>query len=316
MATQRTPLKTDLKEKGNSEMSQADTDPETDTNTRSRRAKRRAVYSPEVLNSIKLDSTLNSFKLDITEHMTQLFTTFQANQDAKFSTLMTDINVIKQEVKEIRYFNEETEKKINVLSSHYENVLMKSTTLESDYEGNCAKIKHLENKIEDINRQSCAYKIEMRNIPSKSQESTQDLLQIIDAVLKTLKIDAQPTEIRNVRRLPGKPDAPRPIVLELATSTLRNRIIQEARNFNKSNTTQKLNTSHLLIAGSPKPVYIGENLTYRAKGLFFRAREYAKQNNYVFCWTSNGQVYLRKEEGSKSLIVKDEDQLQNLEKGA
>lgn len=316
MSTQRTPPKLDLMETAKSGKSHSETDQETDTSSSSRRLKRRALRSPELINSFKLDSTLNSFKLDITEHMTHLFTAFQANQDAKFSTLMTDINVIKQEVKEIRLFNEETEKKINVLSSHYDSVSLKTTKLANDSEQNSIKIKYLENKIEDLNRQSCAYKIEVRNIPSKSQESAEELLQIVDSVLKTLKIDAQPTEIRNARRLPGKPDAPRPIVLELATSTLKNRIIQEARNFNKSNSTQKLSTSHLSIAGSPRPVYIGENLTYKAKGLFFRAREHAKQNNYVFCWTSNGQVYLRKEEGSKSIIVKDEDQLLNLERSA
>lgn len=306
--TKRTPPK--------AELSQTETEPESDGITNTIRYKRRALRSPELINSFKLESTLSSFETRITEHMTQLFTSFQQNQDVKLSALMTDINDIKQEVQEIIKYKEETDKKINVLTSDYKQVSVNTTKLAHELEASSAKVKHLENQIEDLNRQSCAYKLEVRNIPSEAQESAKDLFIITENLLKTLKIEALPTEIRSVRRLPGKQDAPRPIVLELNTADLKRRIIHEAKNFNKTNNEAKLSTSHLSIAGTPRPVYISEYLTYKAKGLFYKAREHAKRNNYAFCWTSNGLIYLRKEEGSKSIIIKDEVQLQYIEHSA
>lgn len=312
----RTPVKSDTMEKEETRPSVSDTEQESEPNSSSRRLKRRALRSPELINSFKLDSTLNAFKYDISEHITKLFTTFQRSQDAKFTTLMTDINVIKQEVMEIRTSNEETDKKIDDLSSHYENVQAKTTKLGNDLESSKIKIKSLENKLEDLSRQTCAYKLEIRNIPSKERETTGDLSQIIEKLLDTLKIEVQPAEIRNIRRLPGKPDAPRPIVMELATTNIKNKIVQEARNFNKKNSAAKLNTTHLSIMGTPRPIFIGENLTFRAKGLYYKAREYAKANDFAYCWTSEGQVYLRKKEGSNRIFIKDEEQLQDIEQSA
>lgn len=302
----RTPPKTDEMEKVQSEPSRSETDHESDSKVTSRRMKRRR--SPEV----DINTTLNTFQKNFSEHMTKLFTAFQESQDAKFSALMSDVNEIKHEVTEMKKLNTDIENKIEVLTVNYEHVSTKTTKLVSDLQSSAEKIQYLENKVEELNRQSCAYKIEMRNIPSKEQEKSDDVLQLVNDVFKILKVEIQPNDVRSVRRLPGKPDSSRPILIELATSTIKTHIIREARNYNKKNTA-KLNTSLLSCEGLPKPFYIGENLTYKAKGLLYRAREFAKQNNYAFCWTHNGQVLLRKDESAKSTIVKNEEQLKNME---
>lgn len=300
--------------------SQSETDDyEGDTNTSRRIIKRRALRSPELVNSFKIKSTLNTFKNDITEHMTRLFVDFQRSQDEKFTTLLTDVNTIKQEVTEIKKSNELNEKKIEVLTNQYEQVSIKTTKLSIDNEANCNKIKQLENQIEDLHRQTCSYKLEIRNIPSAAKESELDLQLVVLNLLKTLKIQTDHSDIRNARRLPGRPDTPRPIVIEVATMKLKRTILQEHRNFNKVHRTAKLCVSNLAIPGFENvssPVFISEHLTNKTKGLFYKAREYAKNNNYAFCWTSNGQVLLREQEGSKSIVIREEAQLLALERGA
>lgn len=226
---------------------------------------------------------------------------------------MSEINVIKQEVTEIKKYNEKTEQKIETLTAHYEQISLKATKLSNDNAANCSKIKQLEDKIDDLNRQSCAFKLEIRNIPSTERESAHDLHLVVSNLLKTLKIQTQISDIRSIRRLPGRPDVPRPIVIEATTMKMKQNILQEIRNFNKTNRAAKLSTTHLNIPGfenSPRPVYVGEHLTYKTKSLFYKARAFARDNNYAFCWTSNGQVLLRQEEGSKGIVIRDEEQLQ------
>lgn len=291
---------------------QSETELDSECSVSTRRIKRKALRSPELVNSFKLEGTLKAFQSQISEHMSKLFSAFQKDQDDKFSTLMTDVNVIKQEVQDIKASNKETERKLNLLTTQYENVTTKITQLSTDSETYHNKLKTLESKIEFLDKQLCVYKLELRNVPIEPQETPQNLLSKVQSLLDTLEIKTSPSDIRRVTRLPGKPTAPRPIVIEVINSELKRKIIEQARNFNKHNEAGKLNTSHLAIPGTQKPIYIGELLTYKTKELFYKTRELAKQNNYAFCWTSNGQVCLREKEGAKILYIKNEEQLENM----
>lgn len=308
---QHTPPRNTPSDSAHSVPSQSETD-EYEGNITNRRIKRRALRSPELINSFKLEGTLNSFKIDITEHITNLFSAFQKNQDEKLIVLISDMNVIKQDLNEFKAFKIQTENKLEVLATQCKEVITTNTKLLTELDASALKIRQLENRLEDLNRQSCSFKIEIRNVPSKIEESEQDLQMIISNLMKTLNVEILPTDIRQARRLPAKPNLPRTILLELATMKVKKTIIQEYKNYNRKNSKGKLSTSDLPNMESDstsKPVYIGDHLTPRVKTLFYRAREFAKENNYAFCWTANGRVQLREREGIKSIWIRDEEQL-------
>lgn len=57
----------------------------------------------------------------------------------------------------------------------------------------------------------------------------------------------------------------------------------------------KLNTKSIGLPGDRKPIFVDESL----KRLSHQAREFAKRNNYKFCWISNSKILLRKNSETK-----------------
>ena len=56
-------------------------------------------------------------------------------------------------------------------------------------------------------------------------------------------------------------------------------------------------------------IFINENLTYLKKKLFWKSKQKAKEAGFKFFWTMNGNVYVRKLEDDKSILIKNEQDL-------
>lgn len=82
-------------------------------------------------------------------------------------------------------------------------------------------------------------------------------------------------------------------------------------NKNKKN-NEKLNSTHLNLSGPARPIFVSETLTYKTQKLYFLAREFSRLNNYDYCWTSKGMVYLRKSEDAPLIRINAEADLSKL----
>ncbi|KAL4709594.1 hypothetical protein ACJJTC_007325 [Scirpophaga incertulas] len=51
---------------------------------------------------------------------------------------------------------------------------------------------------------------------------------------------------------------------------------------------------------------------YTYKKLFYMSREFAKANNYDFCWVMNGNIFLRRTAAASQILVKSEKTLKDL----
>ncbi|KAG7296271.1 hypothetical protein JYU34_021396 [Plutella xylostella] len=101
------------------------------------------------------------------------------------------------------------------------------------------------------------------------------------------------------------------IIVEISSKLQKDNFIRSVKNFNKGQ-SERLNTSHIKINGPIKQIFVSECLTKKGKRLFYMAREFAKENQYKFCWTLNGRVMLRKNEGAPMIRVDDEKDLTKL----
>ena len=54
---------------------------------------------------------------------------------------------------------------------------------------------------------------------------------------------------------------------------------------------------------SENKIYISENLTATNRGLFKDCLKVKKDLNYIFIWTQNGRIFLRKDSGSPVIMV-------------
>lgn len=152
------------------------------------------------------------------------------------------------------------------------------------------------------NRRSAV--IELRNVPSKEKENNNDLIEIVSNVCKSLQVNLEPTQIRDIYRVQNRQGPSKQVVAELHSVMIKNNILQAVRDFNKGKpTTEKLNTGHIGLRGESVPIYITDRLPASSRQLFYEARKFAKTNEFQYCWSSGGKIFLRKKEGEKSIRI-------------
>ena len=78
-----------------------------------------------------------------------------------------------------------------------------------------------------------------------------------------------------------------------------------------SNRMKAKDISDFLVQGMNK-LYVNENLTQCRKHLFWLAKQKAKELDYKFIWTLNGQIFFREDEKADSLPIRTENNFDNL----
>lgn len=254
--------------------------------------------------------TLRKRKRDAEEFTRQevleMFTSLKKEQDEKFDALMEKVQ---------SGINAHTEQNANIsssiefLSQKYEEAISRINTLEQKIASDEKYIRSLEIKLEAIDRSLHSSSIEVRNVPKKLGETKEDLLNMVKKVGDALNVPIQPGEIRDVYRINTKNETSQPIIANLGTVVLRDKIIASVKSYNNKYKSTKFSTTNLKIEGPVKPIFVSESLTMPAKKLFFQAREFSKLNHFKYCWTSRGKIYLRRTDGTAPIRINQESDL-------
>lgn len=254
------------------------------------------------------------------EEITDMLSVIQLEQDAKFTALMKEQNekftalmrTVQAGISTHTEQNKEIVSSVDFLGQKYEEMVLRVHTIEQEKIADRKYIRSLEDRLEQLERNQHSSSIEVRNVPKKTGETKSDLLKIISSVGNALNISIQPSEVRDVYRINNKNDLNQPIVANLSTVILRDKIIGSVKDYNKKYVSNKFNTANLKLGGPTKPVFVSESLTVKAKKLFFLAREFAKQNNYKYCWPSHGKIYLRRTDGAPLTRINCDSDLESL----
>lgn len=254
----------------------------------------------------KREDDFSTLKLDLQ----RMFETWQIDQNNKHTSLLTSMQEIKEQ-------NEDIRTSIEFISHKYEEMRSKLETLETERETDRKYILTLENKLEIIERRTRQSNLEIRNVSKipknpDSRETKKDLVSVIQNMGNSLNVPLKDTDIRDVFRTNSKTEACKPIVVELCSVLLRDKIIKAVKDYNKTHKNSKFNSTNLMIEGAPKPVYVDEYLTFLTKRLYSITRQFAKTNGYDFCWVSHGVVYLRKTQGTPLFRIEGEGDLDKL----
>lgn len=239
--------------------------------------------------------------------MKNLFSEFKLQQELKLDSLTKVVSEIKKEYSEIR-------KSMEFLSASYDDLIKKMDSVQSECGKNKEHVKLLENKIELLERNSRCTSIEIRNIPKLPSETKPTLYNLVRKAGNKVNCVVRESDIRNIFRVKTRNETQSPIVVEFVTAVIREELLKSTRTYNKSNSNDKLNTSHLDIGGPPRPVYVAESLTNKARRIYYLARELTKERSYAHCWTLNGQVFLRKTDGAPPLRMGSEEDVLLLRK--
>lgn len=251
-------------------------------------------------------SELQEFMID----MRGMFESFKSGIESHLNNLQVAVVNIQSQ-------NTDITNSVQFMSDKHDEIMKRIERLEREKMENSKYIGILEDRIENFERKSRSASIEIRNIPRSKDENKNILCDILMNLGKSLNLKIDRTEIKDIYRTTTTKDQDRPIVVDFCSTLKKEDLILSLKNFNKNRRNEdKLNTTHINFTGNKKSIYISEVLTYKTKRIFYLAREFAKENNYNYCWTSRGIVYLRAKENSPFIRIMDESVLDELKSKA
>lgn len=293
----RTPPKTPTITQSDPDLSSLvhDHDPEA-TNITSRFKRQRAESSSP-------GGTPDDFKAEMRAMMTSL----QNNQTLMFKKLSEDIMEIKTQNTQIQKTNSDIEKCLESIKTNQDKMSSRIDKLENERQGLLNHIYKLEAKINDLDLGSRPSSVELRNVPCAERETANDLLSYITNTGRVIGVNIRPSDIRDTYRLPAQPGKTKIIVTEFTTVSQKNDFLAAVRKYNDSRQKdEKLNSSVIGISGKKCPIYVSEYIAGSGRKLFFQCREFAKTNNFKYCWTVNNKIFIRKNDDSKPIRIDSE----------
>lgn len=157
------------------------------------------------------------------------------------------------------------------------------------------KMKMFADNIEHAKRSKC---VEVQGVPYAKGES---LLEAYRLMTKKLLIDASDQRLDTVYRI----KTTNRIVFRFIQTHFRDQFLSTFRR--GSVTLRDLGFSN------DDRLYINEVLSPDQHSLFFKARQFRKQNNFKYIWTHNQRIFIKKTAEADSIEIKSENTLRSLQ---
>ncbi|CAF4918133.1 unnamed protein product [Pieris macdunnoughi] len=215
------------------------------------------------------------------------------------SSLEASMTYFNAELEKVKADQAEQTKIIGVLKSETESLRATNISLSS-------RLAQMDQHVRSSN-------VEIQCVPENKQEN---LINTVMQLGKVIKCPISETQIHYCSRLAkinNSSPRPRSILVKFNSPRLRDEFLAATSKFNKINREDKLNTSHLGIGANKKAaIYVAEHLTHENKRLHATARSKAKELGYKFVWVRDARIYMRKDEQSSYIYVKDIDLVNKL----
>lgn len=196
---------------------------------------------------------------------------------------------------------EELQRAMSFLSNDYDNLRKTATQQNKSIQVCTNRITELEkqnnylyNEVEklryglnQLDNYGRRFNLEIHNVEESQNE---DVPEILENLAKVIKVQFKPSDIGVAHRLPKAPNSkskrPAPLLVQFTRKDTRN-------NWMASKKKVDVISKNIKEGNSESPIYFNENLSPDTKKLFLEARYFAKLHGY-HCWTSNGNVLVRK----------------------
>lgn len=255
--------------------------------------------SAERKKSMRLDTSVQEGKLtlddlmsvlkDIKEEQKSTKNDFNVSYEAIHGKLGENTAALQNALAKI----DEYTKKVDDLQS--ENVNLKR------------RIFELEDKIDDMEQYSRRNCLELQGIPEEDGES---VLNIVKDVGRALEMDITDSMVDTCHRLGQKKNSkgPRGIIVKFVRRLDKEELLKKRRDKKRDFSTRHLN----LTTPTDNPVFVNESLSPTRRWLLGQARQLKKDRGYKYIWLRNGNILLRKEEGSPVIGIKTQADLKQL----
>lgn len=174
-------------------------------------------------------------------------------------------------------------------------------------------VQQLTSKLNDMEQYNRATNIELQCVPEHKNENlittTLQVAKVISCAIKESDIH----HCTRIAKLNRQNSRPRSIIVKFATPRIRDTFIAQAIMYNKRNPNDKLNTKLVGIAGDSRPIYVAEHLSQGNKTLHAAARLKGKELKYKYVWIKQGRIFMRKDDTSDHVFVRNMSVLSSLQ---
>lgn len=231
--------------------------------------------------------------------------------EIKYSLLQTIKEMFNSEMLEIKNqnmkimeTNNEIIKLLQKNEANYKELREKVEILEKSNATAIEHIRDLEVQLNDVQKSMSKNKIEIRNVPREENENSKELVKNIYTALQVEYVN----DVNIYRK--GKFNAP--IIIEYHDLKEKDMLLKAFKRYNSANKDNPLNTENIGFGRVKSKIYISEYLTPMSKKLLGAARDLVKNGTFKYCWTSRGNILLRKEEGRPAIVIKSLNQIKEL----
>lgn len=232
------------------------------------------------ITDLGLQVKFDDLKSFISSKMNEFTVSLEFNSNL-IQNLTTNINALKKKTDDLEVSNKDL---IN------ENSEMKT------------EIGSLKQEITDLKQYSRNTNIEISNLPESENENLPEIVSKIENYLDLKFSD----KISAIHRVPTfQKDRTRPIIVQFISKIYRNEILRKAK---EKNLTSAIINPRL----QDVPIYFNEHLAPENKRLFFQSRKFKAENNFKYCWSREGKIFLRQNESSRVFRIQKIEDLENV----
>lgn len=238
--------------------------------------------------------------------------------DDKLSTLKSVlIAAIEDPIKIITKELQELQKSYSFLSDEYEDLKRESQSqktsmneLKNENVKLSQSLQQLSAKYNTMELAAKSCNVEFQGVPEKKEENVVNIVKKICEVTSGTQLNNDAImSCRRVAKLNPHSTRPRNILLTLPSPRQRDQVLSNIQRYNKANSKDKLNSLNIGIPGEKSQIYAVEHLPLELKSLQAEARKIAKEKLYKFVWVRFGKIFVKKNEQSKPIFVRNKDSL-------
>ena len=191
--------------------------------------------------------------------------------------------------------NEMTKQKEKIVNLEKENSYLNEIIRKLDIKVNDNIIKN--NELSQYIRRIM---VEINGIPQTNEENIDETLKLLFELMNASELY---DDIDVAHRLSNKRNSG--IIIKFISRKSRDKFFNR-RSLLKEKEVKDLGDNFTDLDEAHKKIFINESLTKTNRNLLINARQRCKEYNYKFCWSTNGVIFVREDESSKVIKIKND----------
>lgn len=226
--------------------------------------------------------------------------------DTTLETILKELKSIKEQQSQCKLTLDSMKLIINDYKEIVENLTQENIDLRNNNESLHNRINKIEVQLDTKEQQTLNQNIIINGVTEQADENLED---VVINICKAINVDITREQICKVERTKTAAEnsgMPKSLIVKFNVKNVRDTILKNKKITKISTKTLNINDTN------NRPIYISEQLTSRKQYLFKMARDLKRMKIIQYAWVKDGDILIRKSDGSRVVPIKSNQQLSQL----